>query len=281
MEEETPGGDGMVLETIRGLYDEMFNAEKRVAAYILEHPRDVLKMNISALAKASDTSDATIIRTCKHLGYSGYYQFKIILAGESGPAEGPPSAVDPKDIGGLVSYIGSLMAGSVKNISMDTVNGCVDLLAGADMVYITGWGNTGAVASDFAHRLGRCGKRTIISAASDFFINALYLGGPADVLVVVSHSGASLHIIQAIEVAGQRGMKCILITNSADSRAGTMTDYVLNAGADCSLFRYYGGESHLFEMLLVDIMLFFFNARYPELRTRTDGAEILLSQYKL
>jgi DNA-binding MurR/RpiR family transcriptional regulator len=217
------------------------------------------------------------------LGYSGFYQLKINLASENGPIDtgNPGYAENLRDVRDLINYTTALMAGSVKNISMETINSCLDLLARASMVYITAWGNTGAVAMDFSHRLRRCGKRTLTSQDADSFLEALYLSGPEDVLVTVSHSGTSLHIIQSMEVARQRNMKCILITNSADSQAGGMADYVLSAEVESSLFGYYGGESHLFEMMLVDIIIYFFSSRYPELRAEVDGAEVLLSQYKL
>ena len=72
----------MTLDTIRSCYSEMFQAEKKVADYILKHPEEVVELNIAELAKRSETSDATVIRMCRHVGYSGFYQMKISLASE-------------------------------------------------------------------------------------------------------------------------------------------------------------------------------------------------------
>ena len=69
-----------VLEVIRKRYSDIFPAEKKVADLILRKSQEVVNYNVSELAKASGVSDATIIRMCHHLGYSGYYQFRIALA---------------------------------------------------------------------------------------------------------------------------------------------------------------------------------------------------------
>ena len=73
-----------VLEVIREKYDEIFSAEKKVADFILKNPQKAVDSNVSELAKKSGVSDATVIRMCHHIGYAGYYQFRITLAGDLG-----------------------------------------------------------------------------------------------------------------------------------------------------------------------------------------------------
>lgn len=73
-----------VLITITEKYDEIFKAEKKVADFILKNPEVAVNANVSELANYSGVSDATVIRLCKHLGYSGYYQMKICLSRDMG-----------------------------------------------------------------------------------------------------------------------------------------------------------------------------------------------------
>ena len=40
--------------------------------------------NVSELAKQSGVSDATVVRMCHHIGYTGYYEFRITLAKDLG-----------------------------------------------------------------------------------------------------------------------------------------------------------------------------------------------------
>ncbi|MBQ7448049.1 MAG: MurR/RpiR family transcriptional regulator, partial [Eubacterium sp.] len=68
--------DREVLEVIRERYADLFPAEKKTADFVLQNPPAAVTMNVAELAKASGVSDATIVRLCHHLGYSGYYQFR-------------------------------------------------------------------------------------------------------------------------------------------------------------------------------------------------------------
>ena len=62
---------------------ELTKSEVKLANYIASHAEQVIYDTIKSLAIASDTSDATIIRLCKKLGFSGFSKLKIYLAQES------------------------------------------------------------------------------------------------------------------------------------------------------------------------------------------------------
>ena len=76
--------DKEVLEVVKERYDDIFSAEKKVADFVLSNPQKVVDSNVSELAKQSGVSDATVVRMCHHIGYSGYYQFRITLARDLG-----------------------------------------------------------------------------------------------------------------------------------------------------------------------------------------------------
>ena len=76
--------DEEVLEVINEKYMELFPAEKKVVEAILKKPQNVVNYNVADLAKKSDVSVATIVRLCHHLGYEGYYQFRLLLSRDLG-----------------------------------------------------------------------------------------------------------------------------------------------------------------------------------------------------
>jgi Transcriptional regulators len=274
----------MVLDSIRRFYSEMFLAEKKVADFILKNPQDVINMNISELAQASDTSDATVIRVCKHIGYSGYYQLKINLASEFGKQQ----VVDvdsiktaPEDVVGFFDYVSTGIYDAAKHINMETFLKCIDSISHANTVYTVAWGNTGAIASDFAHRISRCGIKTFVSDIPEYMLRSINLGNEEDVLVAISHSGTSIHVIQTIEIARERGIKTILITNSVNSKAADIAEFVLSTEVKGQVFLDFGGASHIYEMLLVDAIIYFLLEKNEKCTQRSDRAEMILSQYKL
>ena len=76
-----------VINNIKAKYEDLFPAEKKVADYILNHMEEVMMLNVSDLAGKSETSEATVVRACKHLGYGGYYQMRILLSHDLGKSE--------------------------------------------------------------------------------------------------------------------------------------------------------------------------------------------------
>ncbi|HYG58664.1 MAG TPA: MurR/RpiR family transcriptional regulator, partial [Symbiobacteriaceae bacterium] len=55
-------------------------AEARLGTYIQAHPHDVIQLSITDLADRSGTSEATVVRLCRRLGFRGFQEFKIGLA---------------------------------------------------------------------------------------------------------------------------------------------------------------------------------------------------------
>lgn len=272
----------MVFTKIKQFYSDMFQAEKRVADYILEHPKAVLDLNISDLAKASSTSDATIIRMCKHIGYTGFYQLKISLASSMNDSTGRKEIDKPEDIVEYFEKVASMLTNVVKNINMDALASSVKLISKAGTVFTTGWGNTNAIASDLAHRLTRGGIKSFNTDIPEYAIRSLGLGNEQDILVAISHSGEALHVIDTVGLAKEWGMKTILITNNSKSAAANKADYVLST--DCrevtGMFEEVGGESHILELIIVDAILYFLK-RNENMVPRSDQAEFILSHYKI
>lgn len=272
----------MVFTKIRQTYSDMFQAEKKVADYILDHPKEVLDMNISELARESNTSDATIIRMCKHIGYTGFYQLKISLASSVNNTSDGRKIDKPEDIVEYFEKLASMLKSVVTNIDMDTLAESVKVISRAGTVYTTGWGNTNEIASDLAHRLTRIGIRSFNSDIPEYTIRSLGLGNEQDVVVAVSHSGEALHVIDTLTLAKEWRMKTILITNDSKSTAAGIADYILSTDSKeiSTIFEEVGGESHILELIIVDSILYFLQ-KNENMVQRSDRAEFILSHYKL
>ena len=71
-----------VLGVICSFYDSFFEAEKKIADYIMEHKAQAVDMTVGELARASGTSDATVSRFCRRCGFKGFQSLKLALARE-------------------------------------------------------------------------------------------------------------------------------------------------------------------------------------------------------
>ena len=61
-----------ILVKIRFLLPTLPRAEKAIAGALAEHPEAVTYMTLAEIAKESGSSEASVIRFCKRMGYSGY-----------------------------------------------------------------------------------------------------------------------------------------------------------------------------------------------------------------
>ena len=90
---------GSAILRIRGLYPSLRPAERRVADYVLANAAAVVRLSSTELGERSGTSDATVVKFSQRLGFRGYQDFKIALAGEiSGQTAGVFGEVERDDI---------------------------------------------------------------------------------------------------------------------------------------------------------------------------------------
>lgn len=272
----------MITDTIKSRIHEFTKSEVRIAECIINEPYHVIDISISEFASLTKTSDATIIRFCHRLGLSGFYQLKIKLAnelGNQGMIVG--ESAENTDLVSLFwskiqNYILTLSA----NINQGTVLECVNYIMTANIIHIGGWGNTGTISADFAHRLTRFGLRTFTSDIPEYSMRSLAACTPDSLYIAISHSGLSIHIVDSLKLAKSLNIKTILISNAPNSPASRYADLKLFADVKNEIFHDLGAASHLVEMMIIDLLIFFVESKI-EPSNISDQAEVLLSRYKL
>ncbi|MEG0803487.1 MAG: MurR/RpiR family transcriptional regulator, partial [Pygmaiobacter sp.] len=65
---------------IRSVYNQFTRTEKKVADYIVSHPREMLFMSITELADVCGVGETSIFRFCRTVGLGGYQEFKMMLS---------------------------------------------------------------------------------------------------------------------------------------------------------------------------------------------------------
>lgn len=272
-----------VLEVIREQYDQMFSAEKKVADFILENPQKAVECNVSELAKHSKVSDATVVRMCHHIGYTGYYQFRITLAKDLGKQQyNSVGMIDSKDtVEAMFGEFAKAMLVIGRRIDLEVMRSCVELLKTCKQAHIMAVGNTSPLAQYMGFRLGRLGIKSTYNVAPEYFLNHVNLADEGDILIAITQSGVSKQVIQGMELGKEKGLKTIAITASAQSPVSDLADYVLLSAGDEGPFSYYKGYAHLNETAVIDALLNFVTNEELIKTTHADKPEIILSEYKM
>ena len=71
-----------VLDKILCVYKNLYEAEKKIADYVINNKEKVIEMTVSELATQSNVSEATIVRFCKKCDFKGFHDLKINIAKE-------------------------------------------------------------------------------------------------------------------------------------------------------------------------------------------------------
>lgn len=248
--------DEEVLEVINEKYMELFPAEKKVVDAILKKPQNVVNYNVADLAKKSDVSVATIVRLCHHLGYEGYYQFRLLLSRDLGKKQHRVRK-SGNAFGSYVEELADSVLAIGKRLDLGQLREVLEVLKNAPMVHLIACGNATNVSRYMGFRLERLGIRCTYSELPEYSISHINLANEDEVVVAISKSGISKRVIDGMTIAKGKDMKVIAITASLKSEVAKLADYVLNSSVRQETFDFYNGYSYFNEYVIVDTVLNF------------------------
>ncbi len=281
-----------VLELIRDRYDELFPAERKTADYILSHADEAVLSNVSELASASGVSDATIIRTAHHLGYTGYYQFRLALSRDLGKKQlqdasdterGGENSAPGNVLGRIFERYENRIAAIGRGLDTECLLDCVSLIGHANAVHIIAVGNTSNIGAYMGFRLERLGVRCTCSRMPEYFINHISIAREDDIVIAVSKSGSSRRVMDAMELAREKRLKMILISADRQSPAAAVADYVLDSGGGMrpDLEERKRGFSYLNEFITAETLIEFVANEAQIRRDHAERMEWFLAENKL
>ena len=200
---ETPGS--VVTLLCSGMH--FFNAEKRIADCVLEDTAGVAAMTSAELARCSSTSEATVTRFCKKLGFENYRAFQLALARDV--MERQPLEISnevqldniPQSLQNILSNKIDEMSATINGINPENLQRVLELLQNAQLVQIAAVGNTIPVAMDAAFKFNQLGMRCITSEISEKNSAFALTLTPQDVLLLISNSGKSRRLNQMAQTA--------------------------------------------------------------------------------
>jgi len=275
--------EGKVLQNINLMKEEMFLAERKVADYILANPQEVVRLNVTDLAERSGSSDATVIRMCKRLGYGGFYQMKLALAEELGRYQMVgymDSSENPRNAKEVIQCLTRDLLRIADLLDEEKVQRCADMICASNRVFVSAVGNTIPVAMDFAFRLCRLGINATCETIVEYGMASMVKGSRQDMLLAISHSGSSKHVIQTVELAARKQMPAVAVTGSSSSTLARRADFFLLTTVENPLFGEYGSTSHIYEQAVLDSVLYLVSKKQKQEKD-AEGIEALLAEYKI
>ncbi|MCX5305326.1 MurR/RpiR family transcriptional regulator [Streptomyces sp. NBC_00160] len=250
---------------IRSLGPSLTRSVQAVADAVAADPAACSRLTVSALAERTGTSEATVVRTARLLGYPGYRDLRLALAAlaaqqESGAA--PAVTVDIAVDDPLADVVAKLaheeaqtLTDTAAALDLTQLAAAVTALATARRIDIYGVGASALVGQDLAQKLLRIGL--LAHAHSDPHLavtNAVQLR-PGDVAVAITHSGTTGDVIEPLRTAFERGATTLALTGGPNSPVTRHADLVLaTSAARETRLRPAAMSSRTSQLLVVDCL---------------------------
>lgn len=211
----------MIIDKLERMED-FTSQEKEVAKYILEDPSLIKDLSTEELAKATFTSQATVVRLCKKLETKGYNDFKLKLSTEYLEAARVREALKDEPITkestyeDIIDVIPKMYDSAITNtklmLNSNVINRVTNRLKEARKIDLYGYGISYSIARQASFKFLSIGMD---SMAHDG-LNEHYIAASRDhshmVAILISFTGKNSSIIKIAKYLRSHGIYVVGIT---------------------------------------------------------------------
>ena len=249
-----------MLSTVSEQIGSLSNAERKVGECLLAEPKWFVHAAVSEIAARAQVSQPTVIRFCRSLKYDGLTEFKLALSASLSQAGLPyvHEQLNTDDSMGEVreKVLGNAAAallGARQSLNEASLEKAVSLLCAARRIEFYGLGDSGLVAQDAQHKFFRFGLSAVAYSDPHIQLMAAAVLSSDDVLAVISNSGSSIELLDAVAVARENGARIIALTRTG-SPLSKLADCVLAVQPAEDSLLYTPMVSRLLQLAVVDIL---------------------------
>lgn len=245
--------------------DRLSPACRKVAAYIEANRVDVVTSSALDLARATGTSDATVVRAVQALGFDGLHDLRKALGASLGGRNAPADNMTRTwaDVGesaeaameNVLASIGSTLDTLREEPARAAMLGALKILHVAQRIVVFGVGPTAHIAAYFAARLRRKGRvPLVIDRTGSSLADQLLELRRGDALLMLAY-GKTYQEAEAVVLEARRlQLPIVLITDTPDEKPGRSANQVLAVPRGrADRVALHGGTVACLEMLLLGL----------------------------
>ena len=249
-----------VLDKILCVYKNLYEAEKKIADYVINNKEKVIEMTVSELATQSNVSEATIVRFCKKCDFKGFHDLKINIAKEMVNSNNDKIS-NELDFNNISQSLQNILANKIEElkqtISMiheEDIKKILDAIKKARIVQFAAVGNTIPVAMDGTYKFNQLGIASVTNTIWETQLAFAYTLTNKDVVIVISNSGSSKKLVTLLEIANKRQATTISITNHENSPVANESKYHINTATREKLFLDEFSFSRVSAMVIIEAL---------------------------
>lgn len=255
--------DRTVLATLRGILPNLSPSEARVARAAINDPAGTAASTIGELARRCDTSETTVIRLCRTIGFGGYPEFRLSLA-----AAAATSVEEAEYLSGEILHSDTTeqvvrkvtgadaqaITETAAQVSIRSLEKAAKAIDAAGRIDLFGAGASSFVAQDMQYKLHRIGLISHCFADPHSAITSAALLARRDVAIGLSHTGSTRDTIRYLEVAADAGATTIAITNHPRASIARTAQIIVTTAARETTYRSGAMASRIAQLTLVDVL---------------------------
>ena len=252
-----------VIYTIKNNYHDLSNKEKLIADFIINNPKKSVNPSIDNLAKMAGTSETTVVRFVRKLGFKGYQTFRIALAQESMSVNSQVFEInldDKDDVASLIfKHTIQVLEASASTLNSKNLTKIAKAMTTSKSTYLFGLGGSNICAREAYHKFIRTG--VLCQFSEDYHMQLMLASQSSkeDCAIIFSHLGNNHDTIAIAEELKLRKCKIFVITSYENSILARMADIVLrtsplNSEVVAEAFSSNIASSTFINILYVELM---------------------------
>lgn len=278
------------LTILKAQLDSFTEGERQIAQFVLDAPDRMIQLSSANLADATGRSQSSVVKFCQKLGFAGYQDFKLAVSQATAQAWRVQTGVVHGSIDATDSFattvqklIGSKLHAMQQTLSVNNetaIDRATELIQKARRIQLVGVGASSLVARDLAYKLQKLHCFVMFDADSHIQVaNAATLRAD-DLMIALSHSGASLETLRVAETAKTRGCALISLTGVQPNNLAALADIQLYTVADEERPRSSAITSRDAQLTLTDLLFILLLQRKPESHELIQAAEDAAARLK-
>lgn len=263
-----------VQSRIHLLDNKLTDVEKRIAAYILAHPEEVISATAKEIGEQTQSSAPSVVRFIKKIGYSSVNEFKLSINSEKN--EKREQKYDDVNLADSFEVTKRKLCNNAiltleetsEVLKQEQIKTIVHLLEEKEVLFVFGIGASSIIAEDIYQKWGRIGK--IIFFEKDLHILSAMLSSHQanSAIWLVSNSGQTREVIKAAQIAKKINIPIIAQTMLGKNPLSKLADHLIQTSIPKEAFlRSAATNSLVAQLLVVDTIFYSFlqnNEQYFE-----------------
>ena len=221
------------IDLINKRFTSLRKSEKRVAQFVQENSEDIVTLTLQGVAAGCSTSDATVLRFCRSLGFFGFSDFKTALVtdllhqGRKPAGNIEKNSDDETKKEAFLSAFQSQLETTLRNCNYRDVRNVATSLLKANKIFLVGLGGSAGIAQILCDTLGSIGIFSTCIHDPSIIRNLSPVLNSHDLFFGISHSGETEEIVKSATIANEQGAATVGLTNFSPSPLADVSRFKL------------------------------------------------------